>query len=223
MSLVYHFAPWSTAEITTAVLNELEHGLSAPLAKRVEHSFKTGELQSPSYLAINPGGRVPTLVHNDTTIFESAAITIYLGETFGVNRKDTNGDELESLYPAPGPQRGEAMKWIIWSNTTLIYAWSRLASTMGIGGGAARMAKLSEEDQKTLGDFARTDLLRELGILDGALKGKQYLLGEKYCLADTHVHTLMGWMEAVGVGQDDYENIKGWFGRVGSRSGPKSS
>lgn len=35
---------------------------------------------------------------------------MYLGETFGVDKK---------LYPAPGPRRGEAMKWIAWTNVSL--------------------------------------------------------------------------------------------------------
>ena len=30
------------------------------------------------------------------------------------------------LYPAPGPKRGEAMKWIVWSNVTLAEAVVRL-------------------------------------------------------------------------------------------------
>ena len=223
MSLTFHWAQYSTAEITAAVLDELEHGLSAPLAKRVEHSFKTGELQSPSYLAINPCGRVPAIVHEGTAIFESAAITMYLGEVFGVDRKDANGDELESLYPTPGPRRGEAMKWIVWSNLALAEAWSRLAATMGIGGGAAGMAKVSEEDRKARAESARKDLLRWLGVLNGALEGKQYLLGEKYSLADTHVYSFVGWMPAVGVELDGYENTKGWFERVGGRPALKSN
>ena len=144
MSLTYHYAPFSAAEITTAVLDELDHGLPAPLAKRVEHSFETGELRSPSYLAINPCGCVPALVHEGTAIFESVAITIYLGETFGANRKGAHGEELEALYPSPGPARGEAMKWIVWANVSLAEAWSRLAATMGMTRGAARMAKLGD-------------------------------------------------------------------------------
>ena len=223
MSLIYHYAPWSAAEITTAVLNELEHGLPAPLAQRVEHSFQTGELRSPAYLAINPCGRVPALVHEGTAIFESVAITIYLGETFGVQRTDANGDELESLYPAPGPQRGEAMKWIVWANVSLAEAWSRLAATMGIGRGAAEMAKASEEFRGVRAEAARKDLLQWMGVLNGALEGRPFLLGEKYSLADTHVHSFVGWMSAVGVELDEYENTKGWFRRVGGRPALKSS
>ena len=36
------------------------------------------------------------------------------------------------LYPSPGPKRGEAMKWIVWSNVTLAEAIGRLmAATHG--------------------------------------------------------------------------------------------
>ena len=41
----------------------------------------------------------------------------YLGETFGVDA---------GLYPGPGPKRGNAMKWIVWSNVTLAEAVFRL-------------------------------------------------------------------------------------------------
>ncbi len=37
-----------------------------------------GEQRSPAYLKINPHGRVPTLVHGDIVMFESAAILMYL-------------------------------------------------------------------------------------------------------------------------------------------------
>src|SRR6185312_8799587 len=62
-------------------------------------------------------GKVLVLVHDGKAIWESAAITLYLGEIFGV---------AEGLYPEPGPERGEAMKWVVWSNVTLGDAFGRL-------------------------------------------------------------------------------------------------
>ena len=41
----------------------------------------------------------------------------YLGETFGVDA---------GLYPALGPKRGEAMRWIVWSNVSFAEAVVRL-------------------------------------------------------------------------------------------------
>ena len=105
MSLTFYYAPMSTASVTEGVLAELNIS-----CERVKLNIQAGETRKPEFLKINPNGRVPVIVHEGTTIWESSAITMYLGETFGIKAK---------LYPAPGPKRGEAMKWITWSNVTL--------------------------------------------------------------------------------------------------------
>ncbi len=96
MSLTFYYAPMSTASITEAVLAEL--GVAC---ERIRLDFAAGDTRAPDFLAVNPNGRVPAVVHDGTSIWESCAITMYLGEAFGVEA---------GLYPAPGPKRGEAMK-----------------------------------------------------------------------------------------------------------------
>ena len=98
MSLTFYYAPMSTASITTLVLEEL-----AGARERVKLDLKKGETKTPEFLKRNPNGKVPVIVHDGSVIFESAAITLYLGEVFGTQ----NG-----LWPAAGPKRGEAMKWV---------------------------------------------------------------------------------------------------------------
>ncbi len=46
---------------------------------------------------------------------------MYLGEIFGVEGK---------LYPPAGPQRGEAMKWIVWGNVSLAETAGRLSALL---------------------------------------------------------------------------------------------
>ena len=48
---------------------------------------------------------------------------MYLGETFGTDQ----------LYPGLGPQRGVAMKWIVWTNVMLAEAGGRLAAALPAG------------------------------------------------------------------------------------------
>ncbi|MBA2540582.1 MAG: glutathione S-transferase, partial [Deltaproteobacteria bacterium] len=88
-TLTFYFAPMSTASITEGVLAEL----GVP-CERVELDIQAGDTQQPTFLAINPNGRVPAIVHCGTAIWESAAITMYLGEVFGVSA---------GLYPELGP------------------------------------------------------------------------------------------------------------------------
>ena len=47
---------------------------------------KKGENRTPEYLAINPTGKVPGLVDGGQAYFESTAITLHLGETYGAER-----------------------------------------------------------------------------------------------------------------------------------------
>lgn len=186
MSLVFFYAPMSTASLTEAVLAEL-----AVPCERVRVDLKN---KPPELLAANPNARVPTIVHDGVAIWESCAITMYLGEVFGVDA---------GLYPAPGPRRGEAMTWIAWSNVTLAEAGMRLFMAGHHGDASA-------------GEKARGDLAGLLGILDGALAGRSYLLGD-YTLADTHLHGILSWFGMIGVDVSTMHNITGWLARVSAR------
>ncbi len=46
------------------------------------HQMSTGELSSPEYLALNPRGRVPTLVDDGYVVYESMAILAYLDRKY---------------------------------------------------------------------------------------------------------------------------------------------
>lgn len=207
MSLTFYYAPMSTASITEAVLAEL----GTP-CERVKLDIRAGETRKPDFLKINPNGRVPTIVHEGTAIWESSAITMYLGEVFGV---------AAGLYPAPGPKRGEAMKWIAWGNVTLGEAASRLAGSLPRGheGGVEPGSADWEAAQKhTAGvaEKARKDLAGCLKILDGALTERAFLLGE-YSLADTHLHGIVAWIGMMSVDLKPFANVSAWLKRCGER------
>ena len=64
------------------------------------------EHRAPAYLAVNPNGKVPALVDDGVTWFESAAIVMHLGEKYGVER---------GLWPAGGQARADAISWTTWT------------------------------------------------------------------------------------------------------------
>jgi hypothetical protein len=84
MTLVFHHAPMSSAVTTHWVLEEL----GVPYDK-VKLDLAAGDTRKPAHLAINPNGKVPVIVHDDVPIFESAAISIDLGGTFGVAKRSS--------------------------------------------------------------------------------------------------------------------------------------
>ena len=207
MSLVFYFSPFSTASITEAVLAEL--GIAC---ERVQLDIQAGATREAAYLAVNPNGRVPAIVHDGTAIWESAAITMYLGEVFGV---------AAHLYPAPGPRRGEAMKWIVWSSVTHAEAGARLSASSPEGSeGAVEPGSRDwvPPEQRSAGalERAKADLATSLGLLDGALEGKPFLLGE-YSLTDTHLQVLVGLFDAMGIDLTAYSNVVGWMRRCAER------
>jgi glutathione S-transferase len=195
MSLIFYYAPMSTASITELVLEEL----SVPCEK-VKLDLQKGDTKKPEFLKLNPNGKVPVIVHDGTAIWESSAISMYLGETFGVEKK---------LYPAPGPKRGEAMKWIAWTNVTLNDAVGRLTrNTMSWVPAEQHNAKAAEA--------AKKDIENGLRILDESLEGKQFLVGD-YTLADTHLNCFVDWLRHMQHDLSAYARLNAWSERCRAR------
>lgn len=65
--------------------------------------FASGQNRTPEFLALNPMGKLPTLVHEGAVITEQVAITIYLADRFSSAK----------LAPAPDdPLRGPYLRWL---------------------------------------------------------------------------------------------------------------
>jgi glutathione S-transferase len=195
MSLIFYYAPMSTASMTELVLEEL----GVPCEK-IKLDIQKGDTKKPEFLKVNPNGKVPVIIHEGTVIWESSAITMYLGETFGVQKK---------LYPAPGPKRGEAMKWIAWTNVTLgeaVHRWAR--NTMDWFPAEQHNAKAAEAAKKDIEDCLR--------VLNQALDGKQFLVGE-YTLADTHLNSFTDWLRHMKLDFKPYPHLNAWGQRCCAR------
>lgn len=193
-SIIFYTAPMSTATVTELVIEEL--GLEVD---RKVLDLRAGDAKKPAYAKINPNQKVPCIVHDGVAIWESAAICMYLGELYGV---------AKGLYPAPGPKRGEAMKWIAWTNVTLgeaVYRRGHNSEWAGEGGkNDAAAAK------------ATADVMELLGILDAALAGKQFLVGE-YTIADAHLNSFCDWLRHSKYDFSALANVNAWSARCADR------
>jgi glutathione S-transferase len=199
MSLTFYYAPMSTASITELVLEEL----GVP-CERVKLDLQAKETRKPEFLRLNPNGKVPTIVHDGTVIWESSAITMYLGEAFGVEKK---------LYPAPGPKRGDAMKWIAWTNVTLGDAVGRYTrNTMDWIPAEQHNAKAAA--------VAKEDIAECLRLVDQALEGKQFLLGD-YTLTDAHLNSFLDWLRHMRVDFAPFARLNAWSQRCHERPAHK--
>jgi glutathione S-transferase len=198
MSLTFYRAPMSTATITELVLAELD----VP-HETVTLNLKEKETKKAEHLRLDPNGRVPVLVHDGVSIWESAAITLYLGETFGA---------AKNLWPAPGPKRGEVMKWVAWTNVTLgeaVYRWQRNTA----------WAPEDERNAKAA-EVAKKDVEACLRILDQSLEGRAFL-GDAYTLADTHVNSFIDWLRYMQLDFKVYPHLEAWSKRCSDRPAHK--
>ncbi len=176
MSLVFYFSPMSTASITHQILDELQ----VP-HETVRLDLQKGESRTPEFLRINPNGKVPVVVHDGTPIFESCAITMYLGETFGVER---------GLFPAPGPDRGLAFQWLVWTHATLGETLSRFLNNT---------APQIPADQRN------------------AAVGETARVGRGFTLVDAHIWSYLMYVQMLGFSLDAHANLSAWAARVAAR------
>lgn len=196
MSLTFYYSPHSSASPVHWALEEL----GIPYEK-VLIDIRAGENKKPEYLKLNPNGKVPLLVHDGVAIFESAAIQLYLGELFGV---------AKGLYPAPGPQRGEVMKWIVWTNATLGEAMSRYGRNVG------QWAPEDERNAKA-GATAKAEIEGLLRIVEDNLQGRPYLAGETFTLADLHLASWIDYVRMMQIDLTPFPALTAWCGRCTSR------
>jgi glutathione S-transferase len=155
-----------------AVLNEI--GCERKL---VFVDAKAGAQKRPDYLALNPHGRVPTLVHDGTVMYEAAAIALYLCE----RHPEAN------LMPPPGdPDRARFLQWIMYLTNTLqeeLQHWWH---------GEAFVEE--PRCHAPLKATAEKNLDRMWRFFDGVLASPgPYLLGPRFSAADIYLAMLTRW------------------------------
>ena len=202
MSLVFYYSPMSSAVTVHWALEEL----GVPYEK-VKIDLKARDQDKPAFLALNPNAKVPVIVHDGTPIFESVAIMFYLGETFGEKKK---------LFPPLGPRRAEAFKWLVWTNVSVGEALSRFQHNT-----SDRIP--DERHNAKAGEIAKADVEKHLGILDAALAGKTWLVGESFSLVDVHVGGWAAYLQMCGFDTKRWPSLDAWATRCMARPGYATS
>ena len=133
-------------------------------------NLKKGEHKTPEYLAINPMGKVPAVVHGTTPITEVGAIAIYLADLF----------PEAGLAPAiDDPERGTYLRWIIFNQSAVEPA-------------ICDFALKREPGQPSMMPYGTYD--ETMKALAGALSKGPYILGERFSAADVIVGSGVRWM-----------------------------
>jgi glutathione S-transferase len=150
------------------------------------------DAKKPQYLAINPNGRIPALVDGDLTLFESMAINLYLA------KKYDGGLQPKSLEDEAG-----AVQWSFWGMTELEpHLLKMLLNRV-----------MLPEDQRDASEVeaGETALQAPLGVLEGTLADRSYLLGDSFTIADLNVASVLSWAAFVGLDLSGFARVKAWF------------
>ncbi len=196
MSLIFHYAPMTSATRIHWALEEL----GVPY-ERVKLDLAAGDQKKPAYLALNPNGKVPLLVADGLPIFESLAILIYLCETYGVEK---------GVFPAPGLERADALRWMVWGNVTLGEAAGRVIRN------TTERFPVELRNEKA-GEAAKKELFELWGLVDKALEGKEWLVGGRFTFADLAIAGFTMITQRIGVDVGSLKNVGAWSGRCMTR------
>jgi glutathione S-transferase len=159
------------------------------------------EAKRPEFLAINPNGKIPALDDNGTVLFESLAINLYLAEKYGRG----------TLWPESVEDHGRCYQWSIWAMTEM--------EPLSVDLVRNRSSLPENERDEAKAEACEEALRKPLGVLNGALAGRDYLLGPAFTVADLNVWTLvfavrvLGRMDVAG-----FPNVRAWFKRCRKRS-----
>lgn len=172
MSIVLYYHPYSRAAGTLWMLEEV--GVHYEL-RFID--ILAGEQNNPELLALNPMGKLPTLVDGDTVVTESAAIGLYLADRYAPG---------ELAPPLEDPGRGPYLRWSLFSPSVIepgvmarAGGWEYREVTAGWGSYDAMIAAMKSAitGDYILGDtFSMSDV-----IFGGTLR---YLLSVKMLDAD---------------------------------------
>lgn len=168
--------------------------------EHVKTQFATGETRSPDFLRINPNGHVPALRDGDLTLFESLAINLYLARKYGAGK---------GLWPRTTEDEGRTFQWSIWTMTELE---EPVVTTL-----VHRTFLPPDQRDPAKADAAAGRFGKPLAVLDGALAGREYLLGPTFTVADLNVAAVVSWAPMAGLDLSPAPNVAAWLGRACGR------
>jgi len=191
MTMTLYYNPQSRASVARWMLEEVGADY------QLQHiDFTKGESRSPEFLAINPMGKIPTLVLDDGTVLtENGAIIAWLADAF----------PQAGLMPPPGASaRGTVLRWLFFCGSCFEPA---LTDRM--------MRKDAPLSRQAVGWGDYDDVI---ATIEKALTPGPFVLGAAFSAADVYLGASLAWAGRFGaplVGESKV--IQDYVGRVTAR------
>jgi glutathione S-transferase len=158
-----------------------------------------GGLGAPEYRALNPGGKVPTLVDGPLVLTESAAIVTWLADTH----------PAAGLAPTPGtPLRAQYLRWLFFTQTELEQPlWT-----------IDKHTKVLPEELRVeaIVPTARWEFRQAERVLAEGLGDRPWILGDEFSGADIVILHCLSWARAQDL-PTEHENLRAYVKRARQR------
>jgi glutathione S-transferase len=153
-------------------------------------------LKEANFLAINPNGKSPGFVDGDLKLFESLAINLYIAKKYGMGK----------LYPTNLEDEARVFQWTLWAASEVEHlVITSLLVKLGISKDMEG-AKAGAEKVKSA-----------MKVLDGYLKDHEWLVGDKFSVADLNVASVVGIAHYGDIELSYVPNVQAWLNRCISR------
>ncbi|HWW19587.1 MAG TPA: glutathione S-transferase family protein [Steroidobacteraceae bacterium] len=163
--IVFYTSPMSRGRMIQWMLEET----GAP--SRVELvDLQKNEQKNPKFLAINPMGKVPAIVHRGVVVTECAAICTYLADAFPAAQLAPKSDD---------PARGTYLRWMFFG-----------AGCVDPGLMDRMLQRPTPERYQALGYGRFEDMI---AVLEKAITPGPYILGERFSAADLYISAQIGF------------------------------
>lgn len=195
MIKLYDFLPCPFGQKVRIIL--AEKGLSYEL---IQIDLTQGEQRKPDFLRLNPFGRVPVLIDEDVTIYDSTIIAEYLEDEY----------PEPPLLPAIGSSalRARARTWEDFADTSFTAQVGQLMGEMGKPEGDRDPARLQR---------AQTLIDRALNFINHELQGQEYL-AQQFSVADIAFVPRLVVLKDLGVEPGhNRPNVEAWLNRMVER------
>jgi len=176
--------------------------LDLPFA-RIDAGMQFGRTSEPDYLAMNPNGRIPTLVDGDYVLWESNSIMRYLCMAYG---------EASPIYPQDAKRRAGVDRWLDWTLSTLQPVERPVFWALVRTPAAQRDMIAIQRDADVAAEAWR--------IVDRQLAARRYLEGDQFTLADVAIAAFARrWFGVEGIIRPELPELDRWYAQVADRPG----
>lgn len=179
--LMFYTNPMSRGRIVRWMLEEI----GVPYETKILDYGTT--MKASEYLAINPMGKVPAIKHGDAIITETAAICVYLAETFPDAKLMPINDEERALY----------YRW-------LFFAASPVVEALDIN---SLDVVITPKLQRSLGCGNPQNAF---DVLAHAVSKSPYIVGDRFTAADVYIASYIGFCMHLGELEKRVEFVEYW-------------